>query len=586
MYTIYNDGQLLYSTAGTDDAHILLNPKLSLDVNGAGALTFTIPPGHAQYDAIRKLKGIITVEQDGTTIFRGRAMDDEKDFYNQKDVYCEGDRAFLLDSQCAPYEYTGTARGLLQKLLSEHNSQVEADKRFALGSVTAVSASETLNVENTAYWETWKEIDEKLLAVYGGYMMTRTEGGTTYLDWLAVSGKTNTQPIQFSVNLLDLRDKVDAADVFTVLIPLGASVMGDDGEYSDPVSIASVNGGLPYIQDDDAVALYGKIWKSKTWNDVNDPAELLQKARKYMKTGIATQTLTLSAIDMHFVDESAEALRVGDHVRILSNPHGLDMTIICAKMDIDLQNPESTSYTFGEAPRALTDNVVQTKDAVSGMTGGGGRSVKEELGDVIRWAEIKIDEKEAAIDLLTGEVSKQGERLSKAEISLDGVNAQIVLKADLETTDELARRVNAAEIEIDGANAQIVLKANSTTVDALGNRVSAAEVEIDGLNSEITLKADKVTIDAELTSIKKYFAGSATVAKMIVTNLTAMSMTFDGMKCAWANVEIPTAVRIPALSGYNVTLGDGSTTVIYAFSGNSRACTLTKDSMSLMKAST
>lgn len=375
--------------------------------------------------------------------------------------------------------------------------------------------------------------------------------------------------------------------MFTVLIPLGASTIGDDGEYSDPVGIAAVNGGLPYIQDDAAVALYGKIWKSKTWNDVDDPAKLLEKAKTYMKTGIAAQTLTLSAIDMHFMDGSAEAIRIGEHVRILSDPHGLDLTIICAKMDIDLQNPENTTYTFGETPRALTDHVAQTKDAVKTMTGGGGsKSLKEELGDVIRWAEIKTNANEATIDLLTGEVSRQGERLSTAEISLDGVNAQIVLKADVETTTELERRVNAAEIEIDGANAQIMLKADATVTDALGKRVSAAEIEIDGLSSEITLKADKVTIDAELTSIKKYFAGSATVAKMIVTNLTAMSMTFDGMKCAWANVEIPTAVRIPALSGYNVTLGDGSKTVIYAFSGNSRACTLTKDSMSLMKATT
>ncbi len=435
MYTLYNDGQLLFSTAGTDDAHIILSPKCCPDVNGAGSLEFVMPPGHAQYDAIRKLKGIITVKQDDKIIFRGRAMEDEKDFYNQKNVYCEGDRSFFMDSQCAPYKFTGKAIALLQRLIDDHNSQVEEDKRFTLGNITAVTADETLTVENVAYWETWKEIDEKLLSVYGGYMMTRTEGNTTYLDWLEVSGRTNAQTIAFSVNMLDLKNKVDAADVFTILIPLGASNLGDDGEYTDPVNIASVNNGLKYIQDDEAVALYGKIWRTKTWNHVEDPATLLQKGRDYLKTGIALHTMTLQAIDMHFIDGSAEAIRVGDHVRILSDPHGLDMTIICTRIEIDLMNPENTVYTFGEAPRALTDNVVRTEEGVSEVTGGrgggGGRGVQQELKDYIRWADIRADADEATIDLLTGEVSRQGERLSTAEINLDGVNAQIVLKASV-----------------------------------------------------------------------------------------------------------------------------------------------------------
>lgn len=525
MYTIYNDGQLLFSTAGTDDAHIILSPKCCPDVNGAGSLEFVMPPGHVQYDAIRKLKGIITVKQDDKIIFRGRALDDEKDFYNQKNVYCEGDRSFLLDSQCAPYSYTGTVVGLLQRLMDDHNSQVEEDKRFVLGNITAVSATETTTVENVAYWETWKEIDEKLLSAYGGYMMTRTEGGVTYFDWLAESGKTSTQTIQFSVNMLDLRDKVDAADVFTILIPLGASNMGEDGEYTEPVNIASVNGGLNYIQDDVAVALYGKIWRTKTWNYVEDPAQLLQKGRDYMKMGAALQTLTLQAVDMHFIDGSAEAIRVGDHVRILSDPHGLDMTIICTKIEIDLMNPENTVYTFGEAPRALTDNVVQTEDEVSEVTGrggGGGRSVKQELKDYIRWADIRANADEAMIELLTGEVRDQGTRLSKAEITLDGVNAQIVLKASVETTDEL------------------------------GRRISAAEIEIDGLNSEITLKADKVTIDAELTTIKKYLAGEAVVAKMNTGNLTAMTFETGSLKVGGHGVSL-TSLRYVTSVGGNAT---------------------------------
>lgn len=193
-----------------------------------------------------------------------------------------------------------------------------------------------------------------------------------------------------------------------------------------------------------------------------------------------------------------------------------------------------------------------------------------------------------AIGGLGGRTSALEEDITYARIDIDDQLGKILLIAGVETLDEIdgSESLKQAYIDIDGANAQILLKASQATVNALGERVSAAEIEIDGLNSEIILKADKVKIDAELTTIKQYFAGSATAAKMVVTNLTALAMTFDGMRCRWSNVDIPTSVRIPALSGYNVRLGDGSTAMIYAFNDTNRSCSISTDSMSLMRAST
>ena len=496
MYKIYVDGQLLFSSDLIDDEHIVLSPMLSLGVNEAGSLSFVLPPGNVLHGSIHKIKSIITVEQDGEIIFRGRAMDDEKDFYNQKDVYCEGDRSFLLDSQCAPYTYSGTAKGLFEKLIAEHNEQVDDEKKFVIGDVLAVDDNVTIKkVENVAYWETLREMDDKLLSAYGGYIRTRQKDGTNYIDWLKQSGGTNSQVIEFSVNLLDLKDKVDAADVFTVLIPLGASEIGSDGEYSDPVSIKSVNDGIPYLVNEEAVNLYGKIWRTKTWNYEDSPAKLKEKGLEYLKTGIAVQTLTLKAVDMHFLDSSASAIRLGDYVRILSDPHGLDITLNCTKIDIDLLNPENTTYTFGEPPRTLTENVVKTEEDVGGMTGssrggGGGRSVKQEIKDYIRWADLRVDADEALITALTGQVDKHGERLSKAEVSIDGVNAQILLKASVDEVDALGRRVKSAELEIDGMNSQITLKADKIDLDGY--------VKADNLKSAIAdiSSLDVANIDA------------------------------------------------------------------------------------------
>lgn len=570
MYTIRLDGELLYAPAMQREAYSALSPKLSLDVNGNGSCSFVLQESNRCFSKVRRRKGIVTVHQDGVEIFRGRVMDDETDTYKQKSVYAEGVRSFLNDSLAAPYTFTGTAQQLLEKLIEEHNAQVDEDKRFALGVVTCERASEAINgLKNVAYWPTYQEIEEKILRVYGGYLKARYEGGALYLDWLQEYSGENTQQIRFGVNLLDIRDKNDAGEMFTILRPLGASEIGEDGEYAPPVSIASVNGGLDYIEDAEAVARYGRIWKAFTWGHITDPAELLKKAQEYLKTGAELRTLTIQAIDMHLMDGSAQAIRIGDKVKIHVMPHGIDMIMPCSKMEIDLENPENTVYTFGEAPKALSDNVIMAEEEIGGLTGGygggGGRSVKEENTGIIRWAKINVDEMNAHINLNAGEINTLIGRMSKAEIDIDGLNANILLKASQEDVNALGGRLSEAEIEIDGANAEIRLKASQKSVDDLGSRVSAAEIELDGINSEITLKADKVTIDAELTTINKYFAGSATAAKMVVTNMTALAFTFAGNACKWTSKEVVTGV------GGSLSMGNAFNVVINADTGATRS---------------
>lgn len=94
-------------------------------------------------------------------------------------------------------------------------------------------------------------------------------------------------------------------------------------------------------------------------------------------------------------------------------------------------------------------------------------------------------------------VTDMGERLSSAEITLNGADGQIGLVGRVETAEG---DIKSAEVKIDGLNSSIVLKADATVTDALGERVSSAEIRIDGLNSEIELKADKITLDGYVTA--------------------------------------------------------------------------------------
>ena len=237
MYTIHVDGQMIFSSALYDDIDKVLSPSLSLETSNAGSFSFVLSSNHSKRDLIHKMKSIITVEQDGVQIFRGRASSTELDIYNQLSVYCEGEKAFLNDSVFAPSELSGKVHAFFKKIIANHNATVEEEKRFTVGIIDVVSEDTELTSDSReqtiTYWTTSEIIQDSLIDVYGGYLRTRTVDGIHYIDWVKEYGGANTQPIEFSVNLLDMTNTHEASDVFTVLVPLGVSELDDDGNYGD-----------------------------------------------------------------------------------------------------------------------------------------------------------------------------------------------------------------------------------------------------------------------------------------------------------------------------------------------------------------
>lgn len=129
----------IYDPAAEDlrtTATMLISPTLTREAGKAGSLEFTIPLGNIAHSALQKLKTIVEVEQDGKTLWRGRVMSHEMDFYLRQKVYCEGELAYFNDSSLTPYKYTDISiKEFLAKVISNHNSQTDRYKRFTLGTV-------------------------------------------------------------------------------------------------------------------------------------------------------------------------------------------------------------------------------------------------------------------------------------------------------------------------------------------------------------------------------------------------------------------------------------------------------------------
>lgn len=509
MYIIKADGKLLYSPELIDDGYKLISPRMHLEINAAGSLDFTIPPCNALYDDVQKMKSIITVEQDGEVVFRGRISEESVDTYKQRRVYCEGDLAFLLDSLQGPASFTGTQFDLFSQLIAAHNAQMEADKQFTLGDVSGLDREEVFSFDVTTYADTLSMVQSYLIDLFGGYIQTRTEGGVTYIDYVDGFVGECSQKIEFGVNLLNFESQINAEELCTVLVPLGATL--DDGTA---LTIASVNGGMVYIENPEAIARYGRVYKTYTWENVTDPAELLELANEYMQGAGLPETLSITALDMHLVDADVEKIRKGSMVHLLSKPHGIDKKIVCASIDADLENGDQTVFVLGLPKQRLKTLAEQVEEAAAGLDG-----VISEFEDIYTdFEDIYIDledtmdevnrvsgkvddhhkwltETDTSLNIAIEHLDLIGHRVNQVEVDVDAAEAAITLKANQTSVDVLEERMSGAEVRIDGAEAEITLKAAQSVVDAMGQRLTGAEVRIDGAEAEITLKAAKSTVD-------------------------------------------------------------------------------------------
>lgn len=561
MYAVYIDNTLLFETKAEATENIILNPSLSLEVNKSGSFSFLMPPGHPLYNDIEKLKSVVTVEQDGTEIFRGRVLNDETDFFNQKSIHCEGELCYLLDSLQPPCEYDGMAMGFLQQTLDNHNHAVEEEKRFYLGTVTAFQPDRKAQVEMGYYTDTLNVMNTRMLGAYGGYFRIRRVDGKRYLDYLSETD-TNTQPIEFGVNLLDLTRNISANELFTVLLPLGAN-----DKEGNPLTIASANNGLNYIEDANAVAKYGRIWRTKTWGHIEDASELLAKGWEYLATGIAEETtLTIKAVDMHFIDGTKQRIGIGDMVRIVSNPHGLDRTIICSKMQIDLLNPENTEYTFGRPSETLTDNAVLAKKKLGGGGGGSPKTIDEEIKEWNTWADIFEDDAKAQMQLTTGAINIMNGHSSGADIDLNGVTPLVKLSAHTQDINTLSGEIDQAKSEIlvntEGIKAKVdkngIISAINLTPEAAV--IQASKINLEGYVTASELEA----INAQISNLT---AGITTASWIRAENLDASimadikAMRLDGKTLGWRrqNFVTNTGTLSQSKRFLNIRLADGST---------------------------
>ena len=347
MYRLYCDGLTLYNDR-LENLKIL-DPSVELEENKTGSFVFGIPADHPYYGLVRRMKSIITLYQDDYLLFRGRVLDEEIGWHNEKTITCEGELAFLLDSIQRPYEYSGTVSGYLNLLVTNHNAQVEESKWFTVGNVTVTDANDYIVRSNIDYVDTWTELQSKLIDLLGGYIVVRHEGYINYIDYLQDITLLSSQPITFGKNLLDLKRIRKGNDIATALIPLGAKLKDEEGNDTDErLTIAEVNNGLDYIVDEDAKAEHTTIFRTVIFDDVTDANNLLTKGKAHMADLVnLPDTIELTAADLAMMETAFSPFHLGTQVRVESKPHGISQLFRVSKLSIKLLDHGANKLTLG-----------------------------------------------------------------------------------------------------------------------------------------------------------------------------------------------------------------------------------------------
>lgn len=360
MFSVYADDKLFYSPRLLDERYAITEPQATLELNKAGSFTFNLPSINPMYSSLKKLKTIITIREDDEVLWKGRVLNDAKDFYNTKAVTCEGELAFLNDIQYEPHDYSkkGIKMGeYFKKLIEHYASECSEERMIKLGNVRGAFTDVLIYPKTTDYTNVWNLISGNLIGAstgkvgknevdlsdYDRYLYIRREKGVSYIDFVDDIGKASSQIIEFGKNLLDLSEYVDASNVYTQIIPLGKA-----DSKGNRVDIKLVNGGKNYLQSDSAIALFGKIQKSVIWEDVTNRNTLKANGQRMLNKAVEMAIkITIRAFDLHRINVNTDKIDFGDKVHVVSLPHEISSDFLCSKIVFTLDNLENTEYTFG-----------------------------------------------------------------------------------------------------------------------------------------------------------------------------------------------------------------------------------------------
>ncbi|UTR15517.1 phage tail protein [Salipaludibacillus sp. LMS25] len=336
------------------------------EINMIDSFNMSFFQNNPAYGRLNPLKTIVKVQNTKTGLyeFEGRVLGlrnqmttDGLVTYTYK---CEGELAYFHDSQQHHDEFRGTPLELFSQILNYHNGQVEEYKRFEVGVVDVTNSTDNLYIYLSAEEDTFEAIEGKLIERIGGELHVRKENGVRYLDLLERVGDDKQTEIKLAKNLRSMSQDVDPTEIITRLTPLGTRIESDDEDATDAsqarLTIESVNDGVPYLDDEALIEVFGIKGGSVTWDDVNEVSNLLSRGVNWLANQkVSLNQYEISALDLFLIGLDIDYFDVGNSHPVNNPIMGMDERLRIIGKTTNINSPEDASLKIGDKFKTLND---------------------------------------------------------------------------------------------------------------------------------------------------------------------------------------------------------------------------------------
>lgn len=553
IYRILYNHQEIY---GPDLDMAVLNPTLEVELNAAGKLEFTLPITREGgedpiWNNIQVFQGEVEVYEGDDCIWFGRPLQIIRDWNNHKRVLCEGALAYFNDTvqrtkeykqneqgvkdtplyTGEPYTASKYKKGFFNALIDIHNSQVQKESGSTTPDTNRLIEVGEVDVDNELVWrktdyETTAEcLQSMCLDTNGGYFILRKEKvpGTisdyvSKIDWRKEMPYGTDQPVAFGLNLLDISQDLNGADLCTVLIPTGEDDMNLI-EYRTVDEQDERYRGCTHVKGDDFIvhtagfAKYGKILKQKSFNGSSDEiatrGDLFNKATDWLNEQNTDETtIECSAADLHYLNEYSDygKLRIGQMVTVVDSVHGVNRTLPIFKVSMNLDSGVK-QITMGTPPKKELTDIVKPKTSSStrGSNGGSADSTGDSGGSGGSGGSASVPVKDVQTKVPGGSYHSVVEK-KKAKIDLSGYVTDITMDGGDSIVDRQTGKadiqVPVKGVEVDDVsivNASGIAKINSNNFgkvdDVRVDDISVVANKIANINSNNFGKVDDVRVN-------------------------------------------------------------------------------------------
>ena len=440
---INNGAETIINAVSTSIEAPRITGQCKLGINTIDSFSFVIFPNNKGYNLLNDLKTLIEIKNTKTNEikFKGRILIQTPNMSSSgvlsKSVVCESELGYLMDSVQSYGEYHNiTVRGFLELIIDNHNKQVSDDKYFTVGIVDVIDNNDSL-YRYLGYDKTFNTIKDKLINKLGGELRIRYENGIRYLDYVQAIGDKKDTEIVLSKNLVTIEQERDPSEIITRLIPLGSKLEDSD----ERLTVASINNGVNYIDDDEGISEFGIIGDTVVYDDVTVVENLLRKGQEYLKKNNKVKKKhKVTALDLSTIGLDVDSFEVGNSYRVINPLMNIDEDLRVIEKTLDINSPQSSSLSVGDKFEDIKDyqleNIATAKEV---------KRVKETVQTTV-----------STLTSVSIELNNTVEVLNSTNENMGNLNE--IVKANVDATNAIANTLVSINNKLDKLTRRIIME--------------------------------------------------------------------------------------------------------------------------------